>query len=593
MRKRSLFWRLFPTYIIAILVCAGAISIYAVESIRSFHRANTQRDLQARAVFVNRLISDRTTWFQSGALEPFCKDLDAATGTRVTVILPSGQVVADSGADPATMENHSDRPEIRSALSGQTGFATRESPTMRQETMYCAMPVIRDSRVIAVARVAIPLSHIDKALNSVYWRIAISAAIAMCLAAVIGLLASSRIRKEVDEIKRGAERFARGDFQYRLPASGVTEIDSLAESLGVMARQLDERVRDISRRKNEQQAMLSSMTEGVIAVDLDEKIISLNNAAAQALSIDRAQAEGRAVQEVVRNSDLERLVSEVLSGGLEMEKEITVHGDSDRLLQVRGAVLKDAMGLAIGALVVLTDVTRLRRLETVRRDFVANVSHELKTPVTSIKGFVETLREGAIDEPANARRFLDIIVRQVDRLNSIIDDLLALSRIEQESDKAQIELEESRICDVLQSAINACESRRAAKRVNISFVCDKDLLWRVNPALLEQAVVNLIDNAIKYSEPESPVSVEAARKDGRVAISVRDSGCGIEKKHLSRLFERFYRIDKARSRNLGGTGLGLAIVKHIAQAHGGSVEVESTPGKGSTFTVFLPGERRS
>jgi two-component system, OmpR family, phosphate regulon sensor histidine kinase PhoR len=257
-------------------------------------------------------------------------------------------------------------------------------------------------------------------------------------------------------------------------------------------------------------------------------------------------------------------------------------------LSCLGTPLRDGEGKRTGSLIVLNDVTRLRKLENIRRDFVANVSHELKTPITAIKGFVDTLKDGAAKNLDDAERFLAIIQKHVDRLENIVEDLLSLSRIEKEGEREESELEERAIGEVLAGAIQVCDVKAREKGIGIELICDREVRAEINPTLLEQAVVNLLDNAIKYSDPGKKVEVEALETEAEVLIHVRDHGCGIEKKHLDRLFERFYRVDQARSRKLGGTGLGLAIVKHIAQAHGGSVSVESQPGQGSTFTIHLP-----
>jgi len=314
----------------------------------------------------------------------------------------------------------------------------------------------------------------------------------------------------------------------------------------------------------------------------------MNQAAGQLLEIDPSSVHGRAIQEVVRNIDLLRFVARTLASMWPVEGDIILHNEGERFLQAHGTILRDTQGRGMGALIVLNDVTRLRRLENVRREFVANVVHEIRTPVTSIKGFSETLLDGALEDPKNAKQFLGVIARQTDRLNAIIEDILSLSRIEQEAENAEIVLREERLVDMLQVAIQLCETKAAAENVGINLVCEEDILARINPPLLEQAVVNLIDNAIKYSGQGSVIHIEAARKEAEIIISVRDEGCGIPEEHLPRLFERFYRVDKARSRKLGGTGLGLAIVKHIIQAHGGRVTVDSTLGKGSTFQLHLP-----
>ena len=356
-----------------------------------------------------------------------------------------------------------------------------------------------------------------------------------------------------------------------------------------MATELDGRIDTITRQKNELETVLASMVEAVIVVDLAENILSLNKAAEQLIDRSNMESKGRPLLSMLRNLDLQRLVQKTLAGPGQVEDEIMLHGEKGELfLQAHGSLLRDAQGNSFGALFVLHDVTRLRRLETVRRDFVANVSHELKTPITAIKGFVETLKDGALESPVDARRFLDIILKHADRLNDIVSDLLALSRIEQEEENREIELTPGRLLQPLQAAVETCLSFAVAKEIRLILNCEGDIQAGINGPLLEQAIINLIVNAVKYSEPASEVLIIATSKPDHVLIEVKDHGAGISREHLPRLFERFYRSDKARSRKLGGTGLGLAIVKHIVQAHHGEVGVLSTPGKGTTFSIRLP-----
>jgi two-component system phosphate regulon sensor histidine kinase PhoR len=354
-----------------------------------------------------------------------------------------------------------------------------------------------------------------------------------------------------------------------------------------MAAQLDDRIRTVLRQRNELEAVLSSMLEGVLAVDLHDRVISLNNSAAQLLGVDRTTSIGRTVQEVVRHADLQRFVTKTLASSGPVEEDLTLSVTGERNLKAYGTVLRDSRDEIIGAVFVLNDVTKLRRLEQVRQDFVANVSHELKTPITSIKGFTETLLEAGLDDQKQAREYLSIIARQADRLNAIIEDLLLLSRIEQ-GDKTSISTENYAVHKVFDEAVKVCQIKAQEKLVKVDVECPDGLKGRFNPPLLEQAIVNLLDNAIKYSESESRVIMRANVKGQDLVLSVQDFGPGMENQHLPRVFERFYRVDKARSRKAGGTGLGLAIVKHIALAHGGRAEVQSVPGSGSEFSLVLP-----
>jgi two-component system phosphate regulon sensor histidine kinase PhoR len=341
-------------------------------------------------------------------------------------------------------------------------------------------------------------------------------------------------------------------------------------------------------QRNELEAVLSSMIEGVMAIDLNETIISVNHTAARMFSRNPADLVNRSVQEAIRNPDFHRFVRTAFQVQSPCEEDLLFYISEEAVYDVRSSALRNARGERIGILVVLNDVTRLRRLENMRKDFAANVSHEIKTPLTAIKGFVETLKTGALHHPEEAARFLEIIEKHTHRLSAIIDDLMKLSIIEQKTDKKDVVLENHPLLPVLQSACQICQPLADEKRIQIRLSCEEALSANLNPALIEQAFVNLLDNAVKYSSPESSIEIDARRSEADVAVSFRDHGIGIAAEHLPRLFERFYRVDPSRSRRLGGTGLGLAIVKHIVNAHSGRITVESTPGKGSQFMVHLP-----
>ncbi len=592
MRRRRLLWYLYPPYLIIGVISLVAVSMYLSLSFRNVYIESVTADLLVRA----RLLQDRFAPIigsaPEAAADSVCKRIAELTSTRITVVDPSGKVIGDSERDPTTLDNHADRPEIIEALSGKIGRSVRYSFTIRQEMIYVAAPVMSGDRVIAVVRASLPLISIRKALGTVYLRIAMGGLIAALFLGVISYFISLRIGRPLEQLRVGAQRFARGEFARKLYSSDYYEMGMLAESMNEMASQLDERIKAIARQRGETDAILASMIEGVLAVDLDMRVLTMNEAAARMFETDSIKAHGLSILETARNIHIHRFVEKTLQSETNIEEEIPLGGTKDIVLQAHGTVLRDEKGNRIGGLVVMHDITEIRRLENVKREFVANVSHELKTPVTAIKGSVETLRDGALSDPAKAEDFLAIISRHADRLNAIIDDLLSLSRIEQTSEREDLIVEKTSIKGLIESAVNSLAARAEQRKIDIRCEASGDFPVSVNAVLIEQAISNLIDNAVNYTDPGGSVLVAISQNEAKIIITVKDNGCGIEKRHLPRLFERFYRVDTARSRKMGGTGLGLAIVKHIAQAHGGYVTVESQPGKGSEFALIIPKNRR-
>jgi two-component system phosphate regulon sensor histidine kinase PhoR len=407
----------------------------------------------------------------------------------------------------------------------------------------------------------------------------------LCILLVI-LASGYHFRRPLAEIRAAVTQFAGGHLSYRIAAPDSKQLAELAQTLNQMAASLDERLNTITTQKNGLEAVFSGMTEGVVVTDDRQCIIAINKAGASLLNVDAETAVGRGIKEIIYNPELQQLIVQVLGQKQILEKDIVIYKDKKRYLQVRGTAVDTSAGSR--AVIVLSDMTRIHQLENIRREFVSNVSHELKTPITSIKGAVETLLDSAISDPYESKKFLEIIARHTSRLNAIIEDLLSLSRLEQEIESHRIVMEIESIKDVLTAAAAACRPKADEKQIHITADCDQTLAASINAPLLEQAVVNLIDNAIKYSDPKKNIVIRAQRIADEITISVTDEGCGIAQEHLARIFERFYVADKARSRKLGGTGLGLAIVKHIVSAHGGKITVESTLGKGSTFVITLP-----
>ncbi|MGA8179525.1 MAG: ATP-binding protein, partial [Desulfobacterales bacterium] len=524
----------------------------------------------------------------SHVVDAVCKEVGESSATRFTVILPSGRVIGDSNENPAVMDNHALRPEVIKAREESVGKSIRYSMTLQKRMMYVAIPLKNKEKMIAVIRAALPVTAIDQALKTIQIKIGLGGLFIALLAAGISLYVSQRISRPIEKLKKGAEFFARGNLSHRMPGTDLVEIDSLIEALNQMAVELEDRLNTIVRQKNELTAVLSSMAEGVIAVDMDERIISINRAGAKIFEDLSQNLLNRSIPEAIRNPDLQKFIDKALSSKENLEEDITLYQKGERILNIHNTPLEDAAGQRTGILVVMNDVTHLRKLENMRKDFAANVSHELKTPLTAIKGFVETLRTSEGVDPKETQRFLSIIEKHVNRLTAIIENLMKLSKIERQDETSEIRLEDSSVKSIILPAIQSCREKIAAKNITVDLVCPEDISARLDSRLMIQALVNLLDNAINYSSEKSDIKISATVIDKELQICVQDYGIGISKEHWSRLFERFYRVDKARSRELGGTGLGLAIVKHIAHAHGGRVSVESTPGKGSAFSLHLP-----
>ena len=627
MLKRRLIWQLYPAFLAVTLPALVAVTWYCSSAFRSFYYEQTRSELGSLAHFAAEQVSKMLDTAQTDELDQLCKHLGGANDvlmrTRVTVILPSGKVIGDSDEDPAVMKSHSDRPEIVDALEKGFGWSIRPSPSLGIKMMYVAVPVrpVRGSeqgrvsipsgkasngvskpdkpaaagKAVAVVRISVAATAIDRALEDIHTKILWGGLAVAACAAVLSLAISSRISRPLVNMKQIAQRFAQGQLDLRVPIPAPSELAALANALNEMARQLHDKITTITSQRNELEAVLSSMIEGVVAVDHGGHIVSINRAAAELLSVDPVLVQGRNIEEAVRQADIHQFVRTTLESKEPTEAEVSLQIEGERFFQLHGARVPNVTGgraqgssAGAGAVIVLHDITRMRRLENVRRDFVANVSHELKTPTTSIQGFVEALLEKGVDDPEQTRRYIGIIAKHSDRLNSIIEDLLSLSRLEEDQEQRRILFENASLRPALAAAIELLGPKAEQKTITVELICADDIEARVNPALIEQAVFNLVDNAIKYSEPGDAVTVSAERTDTEIAVSVQDHGCGIDRKHLPRIFERFYVVDKGRSRKLGGTGLGLAIVKHIAQVHGGSVRVESTLGKGSTFTIHLP-----
>ncbi len=604
-KKRKLIWRIFPSFLIIILLSLTAVTWYATRSFKDFFLENSEKELTTQAL----LLQDRFTRalytddLDGARIDALCKTIGQRIHTRVTMVLATGVVIGDSFARVKTMENHRTRPEIQRALAGEKGVAVRYSSTLDKTMMYIALPLFSNSlnsgmeqevhRPTAVVRTAVSISDIDTKILTVRNSIFLTLALTILAAAIASLYVSRRITEPVEQMRKGAQEFSKGNLANRLPSADTEELSQLARAMNTMARELDKKIVDVENRSRELEAVHTSMQEGVIAIDGNEHIITINKAAAKVFDFSPETLKNRNILEVARNFEFQTFIQKALATHEPVEEDIVIDRDEQHILTIHSTALYDMHQSRIGTLIIFHDITRIRRLETMHKDFAANVSHELKTPLTTIKGFVETLQQmmwdsnSQSDDSAEYTAFLKIIEKNVNRMIELINDLLALSRLER-LQGTDIQFESHPLFSLVEGAVALCRDHAKAKRIDINITCPEVICAMVDPILMEQAIFNLVDNAVKYNPEKTLVTIEAVQEKGHARIVVRDSGPGIDKEHLPKLFNRFYRVDKGRSRDQGGTGLGLAIAKHIVQYHNGRIDVDSNRGRGTSFSIQIP-----
>jgi len=590
MKRKTLFWKLYPSFLIISFISLLAIVMIALWSFKSFYYQERAVDLEIRAKILtpefSRLIqSQNYQEIQKKSLK-----LGDDSSTRITIILPSGKIIGDNKKDPTTMDNHKNRPEIEQAILFGKGLSIRFGHTLSIDSMYFAMPIVAQDKMIGIMRTSTPLDTLQNALWSIYYKVSIGFFILIIITAFASWWMSKALVRPLEAMKVQAQRLAKGDFSSRVQLSSNDSLESeqLGQAFNEIAIQLNQRIEIILNQRNEQEAVFSSMVEGVIAVDSSEKILRINQAAYNILKISEKNIEGFKLQNVIENVELQNLVLFALQQDIPVGQEIIIHNDVEQVLFAQSAPLLDMHKNKCGTLVVFNDITKLKEFELQRKEFVANVSHELRTPLTAIQGLSETLIE--FPDLAQEKRayFIDVIHTHSIRLESIIENLLTLSKIEKETEIDEIDFVDESITLALSNAIFLCKDKALKRNIDIILNNTEDITFKHNSSLIEQAIINLLNNAIKYSNGNSEIKITVIKQNHDVKISIEDKGSGIPAEHLSRLFERFYRVDKARSRQLGGTGLGLSIVKHIALAHKGTVTVASEINKGSIFSLILP-----
>jgi two-component system phosphate regulon sensor histidine kinase PhoR len=580
---------IFLVSLALIAVSMVAADVYLSRRLDTELAGREERDLFVRLTLAERSVAQSSAQsYDIGAWDALADELGRSAAARATIIARDGKVLGDSelaGRELAEVANHASRPEVVDALARGRGSSTRQSSTLGARMMYVAMPFRSSSGVAGVLRLALPLTQVDDAIGRLRRLVLLASGIALGMAVILSSLAAHWMSRTVRALTAVARRMAAGDLSVRTPVERHDEVTELSRALNQLATNLSSALQDLRSERDLLGRVLDSMREGVLLLDPNGRIVLANPALRRMLMLG-ADVTGKLPLEMVRSSELQRTLDEVSSSADMVTAELELGDLEPRRLLVRAAPFPSSGG----ALAVFVDVTELRRLETIRRDFVANVSHELRTPVTAVRSAAETLRTAGMTA-ADAEDFLDIIERNAERLQHLVQDLLDLARIE--SRELKLSMEAVELVPALERAFDLLGDRAERKRIGLS----ADVADGLDPVLcdrraLEQVLVNLLDNAIKYCPEGAAVLVRARPEAELVRIAVDDNGPGIEPRHLPRLFERFYRVDAGRSRELGGTGLGLSIVKHLVEAMGGRVSVESTPGSGTSFAFTLPaGER--
>lgn len=579
--------KLFLLSVSLIAISLLIADTYLREALDRFLTGQIEKGLFVRLDLVERCILSANIPAQDiAAWDKFADDLGFRAQARVTIIRRDGVVLGDSEVSTdaiARMENHRDRPEFKQALAKGQSEVARFSTTYKAKMLYAAVSLRRDASPVVVVRVSMPLLAIDQAVGQMRRFLTIALVLALILAAVLSAIATYLASRTIRALTVVARSMAQGDLSARTYASGQDEFAELGRTLDRLAESLSSSIAEVRSERDLMQGILNGMREGVSLLDKENRFLLVNPAFREMFLLG-SELIGRPLLEVIRHAELKSLLDQTTQGQSAVFGEIEVEGIKPRRLLVHGS----KANVEGGALLVLVDVTELRRLETMRRDFVANASHELRTPVASIRSALETAQTAYTTDPDAAVEFMEIADRNSVRLQRLIDDLLDLSRIEGRDFKLHIEPLSVRTAIGITMEIVSERARKRGVILNASDVNER-LTARADRRAVEQVLTNLLDNAIKYCPAGTDITLRAVVEGAAIRVSVEDRGPGIDAKHLPRLFERFYRVDAGRSRELGGTGLGLAIVKHLVEAMGGSVDVQSTLGQGTTFSFTLPG----
>jgi len=579
----KIYRKLFLSYVLVVFICLGLIGIITSISLKNYYRDRLAHELKTNAILLQEILDINDT----NKLQEMVQKLKKKINARITVIRNDGEVLADSDKDPDKMENHGNRPEIREALSNTLGQSIRFSNTLKIDMMYVAIPIKEKNVIKGVIRLALPLTEVKEKIVKINKIIAYSLFIGAIISLILGALIGRSFTAPLTEMRAFAKRIIKGDFSQKIRIRSKDEIGELGKILNEMAHQLKERINALIENKNKIEAIISNMKEGVVVIDGMGNIILLNSSFKELVELRAENYINRPFWEIIANNEINTILKRALNERTSFSKEISIFKPENRFIKIQTAPVFIKENELIGVVGVFHDITEIRRLERVREEFIANITHELKTPVTSIIGFLETLKNGVINNSKKRNEFLDIIYFHAKRLANLIEDILTLSKIE--SRKTEMNFRSIPIIDILEETCFLYRDKIKSKELGLRINIPENLPpVRGDFDQLITVFSNLLDNAIKFNKNKGKIIIEAKEENDFIKIDITDTGIGIPKEHISRIFERFYRVDKARSREFGGTGLGLAIVKHIVKAHQGKITVKSQRGKGSTFSIFLP-----
>jgi len=587
--RHSLFWKLALTFLALLAAVLFAVDFSAERALKDDYAATAFAQLAsiahiARARPPHLSAIPPTDPEEIAAFQKWVTQM-AESGARVTVIASDGTVLADSQSDARSMENHAGRPEVSDAFAHGEGHSTRHSVTIGRDLLYYALRQDVGVPSPVVLRFAIPLATVQELLGTFRRSLWVASFIILLLGGAASLLVSRGLSDRIERLKEFSRRVAEGDFRPIASDPSGDALDKLGASLNQTALRMDKTIRTLTEERNLSSAILGSMVEGVAVVNGAERVAFANQSFAEILELHQAPEPGHALVEIVRQTEMIEAVRKVLAGEPRVEAEIVTGTLRQHFFAATVAAVH--AGDTNGAVVVLHDITELRKLERVRRDFVANVSHEFRTPLTAIQGFAETLLAGAMNDPQNRERFLAIIVEHSRRLARLTEDLLMLSKMD--ADRLELEIRRVSVTQFIESCIETARHRASEKEIDISVLPANGIPdIAADRRRLAEVLQNLLDNAVQYTLSRGKIAVSAQTRNGEVIFTVADTGIGIPKTDQSRIFERFYRVDAARSRELGGTGLGLSIAKHIVEVHGGRIWVDSEIGRGSQFHFTVP-----